>query len=1002
MKKTFFLLVAMLIASVTAMAQNVSISGKVADAAGEPLIGVGILVQGTTTGTMTDIDGNFALDVPANAIIEVSSIGYATQTIPVGDKRVFNIVLEEDAELLEGTVVVGYGTVKRTNFTGSVASYNVGEGPISNSPKTNALEMLRGIAPGITMSQSGIAGAAPKIQVRGQKSISGGSDPLIVLDGVIFKGQINDIDPTTIESMSVMKDATSLASYGSQAANGVIMITSKKGAVGKPTINFRSSVALVEQNYDVNLRDGYEYIELINARRGLDPENTSWMSELELANLEKAEQTDWVKHVSQLGVQQDYSLNVSGGTQGMNYLIGASYNDNTNFIRGNRFIRTTITGRVNTKITNWLSAGLNFNWADTRDDGVRPSYSRYFSPWGEPYHEDGSPRKYIIGANQETATNPLWSIDSGSVDSQLRGNASTLGGNIEVKVPWIKGLSYKITGNYSLRNTTRRSFYHEKYYIQATDTEFTTATYDKYLSQASGSIAETKNVSWVLDNILTYDREFGKHYINATLVYTRDASKAEGNTVEANGFTGLGNTTLGFYGLNNAETQKYDSITYTLHTDVGYLARLNYSYDNKYHFNASFRRDGSSVFGMDQKWGNFPAVGAAWTISDENFMKGASNWLDYLKLKASWGINGNQSIQPYGTLSRVEMGIAGGHTGYFGGQPIFGQALTTLGNPTLGWETTESWNFGFEADFLKRRLHWEVDAYTSKTTDQIFNRTIPVMGSGITNQSATMGQVNNWGIESVLRAGLIQKRDLRWDATLNFTINRNKLVELYGDGQDDITNNLFIGESLGAIYGYVWDGVVNEDDKEYIEANGVTPGDIQNKDLDGDGKITPNDRTILGFNKEAFRMSLSTNLSYKGWNLYVLFNGVFSGGRYGKATNNNAYMSYTEGMMYLNTIDHPFWTPENKSEIYPKPWNAQGSLYAIHNYGFVRLQDLSLSYTFGGPKMKKAGIQSLQLYATGNNLFFIAPDWKYSDPEVRSIQSQQLRRTYTFGLNIRF
>ena len=1002
MKKTFFLLVAMLIASVTAMAQNVSISGKVADANGEPLIGVSILVQGTTTGTMTDIDGNFTLDVPAGAIIEVSSIGFVTQAIPVGNQTTFNIVLEEDAELLEGTVVVGYGTVKRTNFTGSVASYSVGEGPISNSPKTNALEMLRGIAPGITMSQSGIAGAAPKIQVRGQKSISGGSDPLIVLDGVIFKGQINDIDPTTIESMSVMKDATSLASYGSQAANGVIMITSKKGVVGKPTINFRSSVALVEQNYDVNLRDGWEYIELINARRGLDPENTSWMSDLELANLEKAEQTDWVKHVSQLGVQQDYSLNVSGGTQGMNYLIGASYNDNTNFIKGNRFIRTTITGRVNTKITNWLSAGLNFNWADTRDDGVRPSYSRYFSPWGEPYHEDGSPRKYIIGANQETATNPLWSIDSGSVDSQLRGNATTLGGNIEVKVPWVKGLSYKITGNYSLRNTTRRSFYHEKYYIQATDTEFNTATYDKYLSQASGSIAENKNISWVLDNIITYDREFGKHYVNATLVYTRDASKAEGNTVQANGFTGLGNTTLGFYGLNNAETQKYGSISYSLHTDVGYLARANYSYDNKYHFNASFRRDGSSVFGMDQKWGNFPAVGAAWTISDEKFMKGASNWLDYLKFKASWGINGNQSIQPYGTLSRVEMGIAGGHTGYFGGQPIFGQALTTLGNPTLGWETTESWNFGFEADFFKRRLHWEVDAYTSKTTDQIFNRTIPVMGSGITNQSATMGQVNNWGIESVIRAGLIQKRDLRWDATLNFTMNRNKLVELYGDGQDDITNNLFIGESLGAIYGYVWDGVVNEDDKEYIEANGVTPGDIQNKDLDGDGKITPADRTILGFNKEAFRMSLSTNLSYKGWNLYVLFNGVFSGGRYGKATNNNAYMSYTEGMMYLNTIDHPFWTPENKSEIYPKPWNAQGSLYAIHNYGFVRLQDLSLSYTFGGPKMKKAGIQSLQLYVTGNNLFFIAPDWKYSDPEVRSIQSQQLRRTYTFGLNIRF
>lgn len=1002
MKKNFFLLVVMLMASVVATAQNVSISGKVADPDGEPLVGVSILVQGTTIGTMTDIDGSFALDVPAKAILEVSSIGFESQLIAVGEKRVFDIVLQEDSELLEGTVVVGYGTVKRTNFTGSVSSYSVGEGPVSNSPKSNALEMLRGIAPGITMSQSGIAGAAPSIQVRGQKSISGGSDPLIVLDGVIFKGSITDIDPTTIESMSVMKDATSLASYGSQAANGVIMITSKKGAIGKPTINFRGSVALVEQNYKVPLRDGYEYIELINARRGLEPDNTSWMSELELANLEKGEQTDWMDHVSQLGVQQDYSLNVSGGSEGMNYLIGASHSDNTNFIKGNRFIRTTVTGRVNTKVTSWLSAALNFNWADMRDDGVRPSYSRYFSPWGEPYLEDGSVRKYVIGANQETATNPLWSIESGSVDAQFRGLSSTIGGNIEVKVPWVKGLSYRITGNYTTRNTTRRSFYHEKYYIQPTDTEFNTATYDKYLSQASGSIAENKNISWVLDNIITYDREFDKHYINATLVYTRDAAKVDGNTVEASGFSGIGNTTLGFYGLNNAETQRYQSITYSLHTDVGYLARVNYSYDNKYHFNASFRRDGSSVFGAEQKWGNFPAVGAAWTISDEKFMKKTSGWLDYLKLKASWGINGNQSLQPYGTLSRVEMGIAGGQTGYFGGSPVFGQALTTLGNPTLGWETTESWNFGFEADFFKRRIHWELDAYTSKTTDQIFTRTIPVMGSGITSQSATMGQVNNWGIESSIRAGIIQKGPFRWDATLNFTMNRNKLAELYGDGQDDITNQLFIGESLGAIYGYEWDGVVNEGDTEYMEKNNVTPGDIKNKDQDGDGVITPADRKILGFNKEAFRMSLSTNLSYKGWNLYAVFNGVFSGGRYGKALNNNAYMSYTEGMMYLNTVDHPFWTPENKSNIYPKAWNAQGELYAVCNYGFVRLQDLSLSYTFGGAQLKKAGIQSLQLYATGNNLFFIAPGWKYSDPEVRSIQSQQLRRTYSFGVNIRF
>lgn len=1016
MKKTFFLLVAMLIASVTAMAQNVSISGKVADANGEPLIGVGILVQGTTTGTMTDIDGNFALDVPANAIIEVSSIGYATQAIPVGDKRVFNIVLEEDAELLEGTVVVGYGTVKRTNFTGSVASFNMADSPIANIPQTSALDMLRGIAPGLQMSQSGVAGSKPSITIRGQKSIGGSSDPLIVLDGVIFKGEINDIDPNTIESMSLMKDATSLASYGSQAANGVIMITTKKGAVGKPMINVKASVSLVEMNYTPDLKDPEEYIELINARRGeADPHGTIWMSDLERQNYEAGKTTDWIDYATQTGVQQEYSANISGGTQGMNYMFGVSRSDTENFIKGNRFIRNSITSRINTNITNWLSAGLNFNWSDMRDDGIRGSFSRYYSPFTSPEHEDGSMRKYIYGLGGEPTENPMWSSGSGTVDSEYRGNATTLGGNIEVKIPWVKGLSYKLTGNYTLREFDTKRFYHEAYYWTATDTDFSTASADKYLGKANGYINSTKSVGWVLDNILTYTREFGKHYVNATLVYTRDANKNTGHNVSGTNFQSIGNTTLGFYGLTNATTHKIEDITYRLHTDVGYLARLNYSYADKYHFNASFRRDGSSVFGSDQKWGNFPAVGVAWTISDENFMKGTSGWLDYLKLKASWGINGNQSLSPYQTLSKMDMGMSGGDVGYFGNSPIYGQNMSTLGNPTLGWETTTSYNFGFEADFLQRRLHWEVDGYKSITTDQIFNRVIPVMGAGISSQQATMGRVDNWGIESIVRGTMIQKRDLRWDATLTFTMNRNKLVELYGDGKDDITNNLFIGESLGAIYGYEWDGIVQEEDVEFMQANGRVPGDVKEKDqltidTDGDGvpdqadgKITPEDRKILGFGKEAFRMSLSTNLSWKGFTLYALFNGSFSGGRYGKAVNNVAHTPKTEAMALLNTVDIPWWTPENKSNEYTRPSvDVNGSLYAIHNYGFVRLQDLSLSYTFKGPKMMKAGVQSLQLFVSGNNLFFIAPDWKYSDPEVRSATSAQLRRTYTFGINVRF
>jgi len=553
MRKKLFLLAAALMSVVASFAQPRQISGKVADANGEPLIGVGIVVKGTTTGTMTDVDGSFVLTVPADAVLEISSIGYVSQEIVVGNKTQFDIVLEEDNELLEGTVVIGYGTVKRTNFTGSVTNVNVGESAVANTPKTNALDMLRGLAPGLVMSQSGVAGATPNLQVRGQKSISASanpsvSQPLIVLDGVIFKGSINDIDPTTIESMSVLKDATSLASYGSQAANGVIMITSKKGMVGKPMINFRGSVTLVGQNYTPQLRNGNEYVELINARQGFAPDNTSWMSDLEKANYAAGKETDWIKYVSQTGVQQDYSLNVSGGTEDrkLNYLFGASHSDNKGFIQGNRFIRTTITSRINANINKYISAGMNFNWANMKDDGVRPSYTRFFSPYGEPSMPDGGRRKYIIGANQETALNPLWNVFEG-IDAQFRGNAATIGGNVEVKFPWVEGLSYKITGNYTVRNFDTRRFTHERNLILPTDTEYTTETYDKYLAQASGYITNAKQVSWVLDNILTYTREFSDHYVNATLVYTRDYNRNE--TVRSDGldFSGVGNTTLGFW-----------------------------------------------------------------------------------------------------------------------------------------------------------------------------------------------------------------------------------------------------------------------------------------------------------------------------------------------------------------------------------------------------------------------------------------------------------------------
>lgn len=994
------------IESIQQNGHNVTV--QVNDALGE-VIGANVIVKGTTIGGITDMAGQVVIQgVPNGATLVVSYIGYVTQEIVLEDgQNSVTVTLAEDSETLEEVVVVGYGVTKRKNFTGSVSTMNVADGAVVNMAPTSSVEMLRGLIPGLSMTQTGVAGDASSIQIRGQKSINGGSDPLIVVNGVIYKGSINDIDPNIVESMSVLKDATSLAAYGSQAANGVIMITTKKGSQGKPMINFRGSVALVQAAYKPELRDGKGYIELINARQGLPEGSINWMTHLEKDNYDKGEETDWIDYVSHTGVRQNYSVSLSGATDNVDYMFGASFSDNGNFIKGNTFKRTTVNARINTKVNNYIKVGMTFNWANMKQDGLRPYYGRYFSPWGEAYLPDGKTLRRFVTEHTADDVNPMWNIDGG-VDMQNRNSNIALGGEIEVKIPGIEGLSYKLTGNYNIRQQLQRRFNHEKYYIAMSDlgnnTEYTTEMLDSHLNQASGYINNAKTTSYVMDHILTYTREFGDHFVSATAVYTRDSDKLDGSQFEGTDFAGVGNTTLGFYGLGNAGTQKVsnDGITFRLHNNIGYLGRVNYSYRDTYHFNASIRRDGSSVFGNDRKWGTFPAVGVAWSISNEDFFKAALPWATNTKIKVSWGKNGNQSLQPYQTLSQMSVGKSGGYTAYFGGQPLFAQAMSTLGNPLLSWETTTSWNFGLETDLLKGgRIHFELDAYVANTTDQIFQRTIPVMGAGMTQQFATMGKIRNWGIEASLNTVNIRKKDFTWNTNIQFTLSRSILKELYGDGKDDITNQLFLNQSLGAIYGYEFDRVAQVDDNAYLTANGGKPGDPMYVDHDGDGIITPNDRVILGFNRPSFQLNIGNTITWKNFSLYFLFASTFSGGKYGYAVNNNAFVSY-ENMAYLNAENHPFWTEANRDTKHPSATADLSKFTGVQKYGFVRLQDVNLTYTFKGSWMNKIGLAGLQAYVSAQNLFFIAPDWEFSDPEIRSSRTSQLPRTYTFGLNVRF
>lgn len=989
----------------------VKVTGVVVDENEEPVIGATVVVKGTARGVVTDVDGKFALDVREHAILSISFLGYKTEEIAVTNDEPLRVQLRVDTERLDEVVVVGYGAVKRKNFTGAVSTVQMHNSPLSLLPNSNPLATLRGTVAGLTVGQEQGAGQAPSLQVRGQRSINGGNDPLIVMDGVIFMGSLRDIDPQTIESMSVLKDATSLAAYGSQAANGVIMITTKQGRVGKPVLNFDLSWTLSTIANRPDLLSPEKYLRKVNAIQGFDEhaDPSIWMTSFELENYEKGHITDWFDYVTRLGLMQNYSVSFSGATERLNYYLAGSHVRQKGILEGDDYRRENLSLRLQSDVASWLQLGAQANYAFNDYSGPS-TYNLVQAVTLSPYARSTRPNGKVEKYPREVSTvNPLWSVLSGEVDDHDTYGTLLLKGHALVTCPWLEGLTYRLNLAWSQEHVERDYFEHEGHFVAEGNSEdrYSASALSSFLSKANGYSARTKNTYWVMDNIVNFQRQFGKHYIDLTYVYTRDSKQYDYRRMTGSDFSDQGNTVLGVGGLTYAKTQKITNIDRNKHNNVGYLGRLSYNYNDTYHFNASVRRDGSSVFGANSKWGVFPAVGVAWTVSNERFMRNAV-FLDNLKLKFSWGKNGNQSLDPYATLSRISLGQQGGVSYPFGntGTVSWGQRYTSLGNPDLAWETTEAYNYGIELAMFSNRINLEVDAYQSKTTGQIFDRQIPVMNNGLTTMKATMGQIDNWGIEANLTTRNLSRKSWDWTSTLVFSMNRNKLAELYGDGKDDISNSLFIGKSLGAIYGYKNIGIVQEDDAGYIAANNAQPGDVMFANIDGsaDGKITAEDRTILGYGKENFRMSLANTVRFKDLELYFLFTGVFGGNGYGKAVNTYAYRSAT-GVIYDNMLDHDWWTPENRSNVYPSVGYQDGRYTPLQSYGFVRLQDLTLSYTFPRAWLSRLQLSGAKVFFAAKNVFTLT-NWVGGDPEIKQTFSGSygypLAAMYSFGLNLTF
>lgn len=999
--------------STAATTQN-QVTGRVTDKAGLPLPGANVQVKGTTMGVSADENGRFAIQADGNEVLLVSMIGYATQEIPVNSRTVIDVILEADFFGLEEVVVIGYGTTSRQDFTGSVSSLRMEESPVALLPNTNTLEALKGNIPGLDIGATNTAGGQPSMQIRGQNSISGTNDPLIVLDGVIYLGSLNDINPNDIASVDVLKDATSAAAYGSRSANGVIAITTKRGRSDKPMISLNTSTGVQRwQNQPVMMR-GEQWIEVVNARNQYSEGSINWLKPGELANREAGRETIWLDEITRTGVMQTYQASVSGAAQRVNYYFSSSYDDNEGVIIGDDFNRVSLLGKLETQIADWLELGLDaaFSRRDYSGIAANVGEAQTMSPYGVMFRDDqGNLEKYPY---TQSGVNPLWGVEDGLRDNQDIRNNFRLNARMEVAIPWIDGLSYRVNYLTNLDRNQSANFTYEGFYVQEGEglERYDPGVIQGFLTNANGNMNNNKTRSYVVDNILNYRRDFDRHVLDVTLVATRDYLKYQMVNSIGSDFASNGNTALGRWGLHKATVQRTDLDAYEA-TNVGYLGRVSYSLDNKYYFTGSYRRDGASVFGANNKWGNFAAAGIAWRISNEDFMRNFSS-LDDLKLKFSWGQNGNQGIDPYGTLSTVANSASGGVRYQFYDQPgviQYGLYQNALGNADLGWETTESWNTGFESAWLNNRLFVDLDIYFSQTRDQIFTRNIPVM-TGFKTIKTSMGRVDNQGIELTVRSVNVQTQDWYWNTALTFWKNNNKLVELYGedndgDGKedDDISNNLFIGHSLGAIYGYVQDGIVQEDDVEYMELTGAAPGAPKYKDTDGVPGITADDRQILGYDKVNFRMSLANSLSYKQFELYVMVTGNFGGNNHYLRSNTAAYMTSGTGRFNDNMTYKPYWTPENPSNVYPSAYFAgDGRYLALQSRGFVRVQDVTLSYTFRQPWMQTARISNLRLFLTAKNLGTFT-NWYGGDPETGARIRDNVPpvlSTYSLGVNVSF
>lgn len=952
-----------------ALAQEVTVTGVVTDASdGASLPGVNIIIEGTSKGTVTDIDGVYSIELEKGSVLIFSFTGYEALSIPVIGQTTIDVALATDVQALQEIVVVGYGTKRKSDLISSIASVKAED--MLKIPTSDIGEMLRGRAAGVlvTLGDAG-PGSSSNILIRGKNSINGGNAPIVIADGVPV-GSINDINPLDIASVEILKDAAAQAIYGARASNGVILITTKRGREGKINVNYSSfyGTQTVQRHFDTYSGEEFaglkrEAFRSDNNNQFLADEDVFTPTELEVLN--SGEFIDWENEVLQLAPIQNHNVNISAGTEKTSLYASVNYLNQQGVVPGTSYEKATIRLNADQHINDWLKFGVNTSWqiSENNDPGTGGTLQRTVttSPLGKIYNDDGTYRLNPTGVQE--SFNPLLDLDE---TSNLKTDRNDIM-NVFVDVSPVKGFNYRI--NASRRSWNRKS---QGYSTKESLTGITAG------GLGQGYIQFEDNVEWQLENILTYNKSIVLHNFGFTALQSITESKY---SRLQNDVTNLPNDLLEIFGLESAQiNQPY--ISANRRGLVSFAGRVEYDYDSRYYINLSARADASTVFGANNKWGYFPAIGLGWNVHQESFFDNAGA-LDYLKLRGSYGSVGNQAIDPYQSQSTADQ------LDYiFNGQKVTGYSPGSfLPNPDLRWETSTTLNLAVDFGIWNSRLFGTIEFYDTRTKDLLIDQALNA-GLGYTRIKTNLGEIQNRGIELTLNGVLVNKKDVRVNAGMTFAKNNNKILSLYGldeDGDgvedDDVGNQWFIGYPIDVYYQYQPVGIYQAgEDIVHSHQPLAEPGDVKLFDrFPDDGELNADDRVITESPADWFG-SFFFDANIKGFDLsanVITVQGVIR---------NNPYLyNYVDGGSLrgiLNGVKQDYWTPENPTGNWPRPQESNDRLFiwtlGLQDASYFRLQNVTLGYSFNEKALAKMGLGKLRVYVTSQNPLTITDYQSYS------------------------